>query len=132
MKKIRSYSSIWSVEKMIYAIDNQTKLPIPLSISQIGWLMLSLFVVITFKNLPPISLINSGLIRYVVIPIGITWFMSQKTFDGKKPFSFVKTVIGYFFRHKLTFADEKIKLRKTQNPIAITAVRSEKYHVLSD
>jgi len=45
-------------------------------------------LVMLLGNLPPLSLINGALLKYVGIPVGLTWFMSQKTFDGKKPYSF--------------------------------------------
>ena len=48
MKKIKSYTSIWSVEKVIYAI-NDFQLPFPpLTFSQMAWFVVSLFVVILF------------------------------------------------------------------------------------
>ena len=47
MKKIKSYTSIWSVEKVIYAI-NDFQLPFPVTFSQMAWFVLLLFVVILF------------------------------------------------------------------------------------
>ena len=60
MKKIKSYTSIWSVEKVIYAI-NDFQLPFPLTFSQMAWFVVSLFVVILF-----------GLGRGVDVPTGGT------------------------------------------------------------
>ena len=80
MKKIKSYTSIWRVEKVIYAI-NDFQLPFPLTFSQMAW-----FVVILFGELPPFSLIDGAFLKYFGIPVAFTWFVSQKTFDGKKPF----------------------------------------------
>jgi len=36
MMKIRSYSSIWSVEGILYAVGN-VNLPFPMTFSQVGW-----------------------------------------------------------------------------------------------
>jgi hypothetical protein len=99
MKKIRSYTSIWSVEKVLYSI-NDLKLPFPISFTQMTWFVLSLFVMILLGNLPPFSLIEGAFLKYLGIPVGLTWFMSQKTFDGKRPFSFLTSVITYLFRPK--------------------------------
>ena len=33
----------------------------------------------------------------------LTWFMSQKTFDGKKPYCFLKSQITYALRPKITY-----------------------------
>ena len=83
MKKIKSYTSIWSVEKVIYAI-NDFQLPFPVTFSQMAWFVLSLFVVILFGELPPFNMIDGAFLKYFGIPVAFTWFVSQKTFDGKK------------------------------------------------
>jgi len=130
MKKLKSYTRIWSVEKVIYAI-NDFRLPFPVTFNQMSWFVLSLLLVMLLGNLPPLSLINGALLKYVGIPVGLTWFMSQKTFDGKKPYSFLKSVITYLFRSKVTYAGKPIKLQRVKVNESITAVRSE-VHALSD
>ena len=52
MKKIRSYTSIWSVEKVLYSI-NDFKLPFPVTFTQMAWFVVSVFAVILLGNLPP-------------------------------------------------------------------------------
>lgn len=130
MKKIRSYTSIWSVEKVIYAI-NDLQLPFPITFTQMTWFIVSLFVVILFSNVPPFSLIDGALLKYIGLPVGLTWFMRQKTFDGKKPYGFLKSVITYALRDKLTYAGKKVKLHKKRVREAITIVRSEIHYGLS-
>lgn len=131
MKKIRSYTSIWSVEKVLYSINDLT-LPFPISFTQMTWFVLSLFLMILLGNLPPFSLIEGAFLKYLGIPFGLTWFMSQKTFDGKRPYSFLKSVIAYAFRSKRTFAGKKIALSSYRGTEPITIVRSETVHELSD
>lgn len=116
MKKIRSYTSIWSVEKVIYAI-NDLQLPFPITFTQMTWFIVSLFVVIIFGSLPPLSLIDGALLKYLGIPVVLTWFMCQKTFDGKKPYGFLKSII--------TYAGKQIRLNKEKMNESITIVRSE-------
>ncbi|WP_100489401.1 conjugal transfer protein [Sporolactobacillus pectinivorans] len=128
MKKIRSYTSIWNVEKVIYAI-NDFQLPFPVTFTQMAWFVCSLLFVILFANLPPLSLIQGVLLKYVGLPVGFTWFMSQKTFDGKKPYGFLKSVLSYLLRPKVTYAGKPVKLKKENVGGAITAVRSERYGV---
>ncbi|WP_100489221.1 conjugal transfer protein [Sporolactobacillus pectinivorans] len=124
MKKIRSYTSIWNVEKVIYAI-NDFQLPFPVTFTQMAWFVCSLLLVILFANVPPLSLIHGVLLKYVGIPVGLTWFMSQKTFDGKKPYGFLKSVFSYLLRPKVTFAGKPVKLKREIVGGAITVVRSE-------
>ena len=110
MKKIKSYTSIWSVEKVIYAI-NDFQLPFPLTFSQMAWFVVSLFVVILFGELPPFNMIDGAFLKYFGIPVAFTWFVSQKTFDGKKPFGFLKSCVSFFLRPKVTYAGKAIKLK---------------------
>ncbi|MFU0789116.1 MAG: Conjugal transfer protein [Virgibacillus proomii] len=130
MKKLKSYTRIWSVEKVIYAI-NDFRLPFPVTFSQMSWFVLSLLVVMLLGNLPPLSLIDGVLLKYIGIPVGLTWFMSQKTFDGKKPYSFLKSLLMYLFRPKVTYAGKSVKLQRVKLNENMTAVRSE-VHALSD
>lgn len=124
--KIKSYTSIWSVGKVIYAI-NDFQLPFPLTFSQMAWLVMALFVVILFGELPPLSMIDGVFLIYFGIPVAITWFVSQKTFDGKKPFGFLKSCVSFFLRPKVTYAGKAISLKKERfNPV-ITTVRSVMY-----
>ncbi len=124
MKKIKSYTSIWSVEKVIYAI-NDFQLPFPVTFSQMAWFVMALFVIILFGHVPPFSLIQGAFLKYLGIPAAVTWFMSKKTFDGKRPYGFMKSVILYVLRPKITFAGKKIQLKKVIQNNAITAGRSE-------
>jgi hypothetical protein len=131
MKKIKSYTSIWSVEKVIYAI-NDLQLPFPITFTQMTWFIVSLLLVILFGNLPPLSLINGTLLKYLGIPVTITWFMCQKTFDGKKPYGFLKSVITYLLRSKVTYAGKKVVLQTSKAHTPITIVRSELYYGISN
>lgn len=131
MKKIRSYTSIWSVEKVLYAI-NDLQLPFPITFTQMTWFVVSLLVVILFGNLPPLSLIDGALPKYLGIPAALTWFMSQNTFDGKKPYGFLKSILSYWLRAKVTYAGKTVKLQNQKLNEAITIVRSEMYYGVSN
>ncbi|MBO0994587.1 conjugal transfer protein [Bacillus sp. SD088] len=130
MKKLKSYTRIWSVEKVIYAI-NDFRLPFPVTFNQMTWFVLSLLVVMLLGNLPPLSLIDGALLKYVGVPVLLTWFMSKKSFDGKKPYGFLKSVVTYYFRPKMTYAGKTVKLQKQNFDEPITVVRSE-VHGLSN
>ncbi|MGM0111320.1 conjugal transfer protein [Enterococcus sp. DIV0187] len=124
MKKIRSYTSIWNVEKVIYAI-NDLKLPFPITFNQMTWFILSLFLVIFLSNMPPLSLIDGALLKYLGIPGFIAWFMSQKSFDGKKPVGFIRSIYRYYTAPKVTFSGNKIVEQQVTQELSITYVRSE-------
>ena len=127
MKRLKSYTSIWKVEKVLYGIQDVT-LPFPLTFSQMAWLAGSLLAVIfIFDGLPPLCYTDNFLIKYVVIPAGITWFMSKRTFDGKKPYSFLKSALLYMVRPRLTYAGKKVAYKKEKLDETITIVRCERY-----
>lgn len=126
MKKIRSYTGIWNVEKVLYAI-NDFQLLFPVTFTQITWFVISEFIIILCADVPPLSMIEGAFLKYFGIPIAVTWFMSQKTFDGKKPYSFLKSQLSYRVRAKITYAGKAVKLHKQIVNERITVVRSVTY-----
>ncbi len=128
MKKIRSYTSIWSVDKVLYSI-NDFRLPFPVTFTQIAWFVVCEFLVMILSDVPPLSLLHGAFLKYFGIPVGITWFMSQKTFDGKKPYSFLHSVFAYLTRPKLTYAGKTVRLGKEWTMGPVTAVSSDFYGV---
>ena len=123
MKEIKSYTIIWNVEKIIYSLMN-INLPTPLTFTQIAWFMGVLFADIIFRNIPPLAWTDNVLLKYIAIPAGLTWLMSQKTFDGKKPYSFLRSVIAYYINPKVTYAGKIIKMENEQTEGIITVVKS--------
>lgn len=123
MKKLRSYSSVWKVEQVIYSFGD-AKLPTPVTVTQLLWMAGSGVLVFAFRKVPPLAFVHNPLIL-CGIPIGVTWFMSKKTFDGKKPYKFLQGVIAYALRPKVTFAGKPVRLKKHRENADITVVRSE-------
>ena len=62
VKKIRSYTSIWNVEKVLYAI-NDVNLPFPVTFTQITWFVLTEFIIILFADVPPLSMIEGAFLK---------------------------------------------------------------------
>ena len=91
------------------------------------WFVITEFIIILFGDIPPLSMIEGAFLKYFGIPVALTWFMSQKTFDGKKPYSFLKSQITYALRPKITYAGKAVKLHKQTLNETITAVRSVNY-----
>lgn len=126
MKRVKSYTGIWNVEKVLYSI-NDFNLPFPITFSQMAWFVITEFIIILFADLPPLNLIEGAFLKYIGIPVAITWFMSQKTFDGKKPYSFLKSIVAFAIRPKVTYAGKAVKLHSQNINKSITVVRSEIY-----
>ena len=126
MKKIKSYTGIWSVEKVLYSI-NDFQLPFPVTFTQMAWFVITLFAVMLLGNVPPLSMIEGAFLKYLGIPVALTWFMSQKTFDGKKPYGFLKSLFLFSMRPKVNYAGKAVKLQNVTQQPTITAVRSKMY-----
>lgn len=126
MKSIKSYTSIWNVEKVLYAVGDLDMI-IPATYTQIAWAVGAWFLVLIFSDLPPLCLIDNWLFQWICIPVGTAWFMSQKTFDGKRPYQFLKSVLFYLIRPKRTYAGKKVVCQKKKIDEAITIVRRELY-----
>ncbi|KRM86938.1 conjugative transposon membrane protein [Lacticaseibacillus thailandensis DSM 22698 = JCM 13996] len=109
------------MEKVLYAI-NDLQLPFPITFTQMTWFIVSLFAVMLLGDLPPLSFIDGAFLKYVGIPAGLTWFMSQKTFDNKKPMGFLRSVINYAITPKLTYAGKAVKSQKEKQTAAVTYV----------
>ncbi|MCR1953107.1 conjugal transfer protein [Clostridium sp. DSM 100503] len=131
--RIKTYTNIWRIEGILYSIYD-IKLPVPVTYAQIGYLVFSFLFIIIFSDIFPLSIINNKLLKHFVIPIGFAWLMSKKTFDGKKPYSFIVCYVKYFFRNKLTTKSRDIKLKNivVDSEIAILKDRSGvKYEISS-
>ncbi len=126
MKKIKSYTSIWRVEKVLYAISD-FNLPFPVTFTQMAWFVAMILLVMILGDMPPLLWVDSVLLKYLGIPAGVTWIMSQKAFDGKKPFNFLKSAVAFMIRPKKTFAGKTVRLKKKLVDESITLVRSEAY-----
>lgn len=110
MKKVKSYSGVWAVEKVLYAIED-FNLPFPITFHQMALFVLSLIFLWIFGDVFPLSLIDNFLIKYIGIPVFLTWFLEQKRFDGKNPYNFLKSYIGYKLRNKKTVRYKNLKKR---------------------
>ena len=59
MKKIKSYTGIWNVEKVLYAI-NDINLPFPVTFTQITWFVITEFLIILFGDIPQMCIRDSA------------------------------------------------------------------------
>ena len=126
MKKIRSYTSIWSVEKVLYSI-NDFRLPFPITFTQMTWFVVSLFAVMILTTCPSFH-DRGAFLKYFGIPVAFTWFMSTKTFDGKSLMDF-EVCHCLCTATKADLCRKKVTLGRNQPQEAITAVRSEFYGI---
>lgn len=100
--KIFSYKKVWKVEKKIYSISN-INLPVPVNPYDLGaFLGIALFMLLLGKIIPIVAAIPT-VIRFVIIPYGISHYLMKMKLDGKNPFKFWLGCIIYFFTTKGSF-----------------------------
>lgn len=126
MKKLKSYTSIWTVEKIIYAIGD-LNLPFSVTMNQIMWFVGGWLVMLLFGDVPPFSMVEGDILKYFAFPAALAWFMTQRSLDGKKPLGFLKSLCLYALRPKLTYAGKAVTLKRYKVDEEITAVRSVVY-----
>ena len=124
MRKVKSYSSVWKFERVLRTIGD---IPlVPATFVQIAWGVGTFFVIMLFLGkLPPLCYIDNLLFKYGVLPVGVAWFMSKKTFDGKKPYSYLSVALLRYV--EVTYAGRRVKYRKEKLQEEVTIVRCYKY-----
>jgi len=121
MRRVRSFTGIWRVQKILYAVGD-TRLPFPLPFAWIAWFVVTLVVMLLFGGF------LSGLWRYGVIPVGVAMVMGRLTFEGKRPDRFLRSVISHSLGARLTFAGQQVTFRREKTDIRLTAVRRERIY----
>ena len=124
MKQVKSYTSIWNVEKVIHAIGD-INLLFPVTITQIGYFAGAAVVCFMVRSLPPLYIKST--VIWIAICIGIAYLMSKKSFDGKNPYRFLCSAFNYLIRPKETYAGKRVIYRKKTVNEYITAVRRDIY-----
>lgn len=110
MKRIKNYTNIWNAERMVYHI-NDFVLPRPVPLTQAVSALV--FIVLSFplEGIPPF--VTGGfLVDHVAVPAGLSWLLNRRSFDGKKPYLFLKSAAGYFLRRKRRVRNHTVVLGK--------------------
>jgi len=125
MDKIKSYQKIWNAEGTLYSI-NDLKLPFAFTYLQIGWFVSSLLIVIILGDIPPFSLVDNWLLKYIGFPAAVTILMSKFEFDSKKPWEFLYSYFCYLISPKKNYGGKPLKsIVKYRVNEEITIVRSD-------
>lgn len=119
---IKVFTKVWNVEKLVYRI-NDINLPFVISTSQIKYFITSFMFFLIFGKLPIISLVSNSVFNKIGLSVLIALGLSKLKFDGKSPISFLKSVITYFNRGRLTTKGKKVKVQKYTFNKTITVVR---------
>jgi hypothetical protein len=91
--RLRTYRQVWSQERVIYQIE-RVRLPFPVSFRQAGVFGAVLAAMLLLSRIPLVALVP-GLVRYIVLPAAVTWFLTQQRLDGKTPLVWLLTMVRY-------------------------------------
>lgn len=98
MKQIRIYNQVFRIERTVYSIQG-IPLPIPVSYRQLAFFVGSLFIMLVLNTLPPFNWVEYYLIKFLGIPMLVSWFFTRKTLDGKAPHRFLIRYFEHLFAH---------------------------------
>lgn len=96
--RLRTYRQVWSTERVIYQIE-RVRLPFPVTFRQAGVFGAALAAMLLLSRIPLVGAVP-GLARYVLVPFGITWFLTRQRLDGKPPLAWLLTMAKYAFSPK--------------------------------
>jgi hypothetical protein len=91
--RLRTYRQVWSQEQVIYQIE-RVRLPFPVSFRQAGVFAAVVAAMAVLSEVPAMAAI-SPLLRYVVIPGAVTWFLTKQRLDGKPPLRWLFAMLRY-------------------------------------
>jgi hypothetical protein len=91
--RLRTYRQVWSTERVIYQIE-RVRLPFPVSFRQAGVFGAAMAVMFLISRIPLVAALP-GLLRYIVIPAAVTWFLTKQRLDGKPPLAWLLTMLKY-------------------------------------
>lgn len=91
--RLRTYSQVWRLERMIYRIE-RVPLPFPVTVTQTGVFAAAVAVMALLSRLAPVAVFSPA-IRYLLVPGLVTWFLTRQSLDGKPPHLWLMTMVGY-------------------------------------
>lgn len=96
--RIRTYRQVWQQEHVIYQIE-RVRLPFPVSLRQAGVFAASAAAMLIVSKLPGVAN-TSPVLRYVLVPGLITWFLTRQRLDGKPPLRWLSSWLAYLLSPK--------------------------------
>lgn len=96
--RLRTYRQVWTQERVIYQVE-RVRLPFPVSFRQMGVFGATLLAMVGLSEIPPLALI-SPVLRYLIIPGAVTWFLTKQRLDGKPPIRWLFSLARFAFAPK--------------------------------
>ncbi|WP_051623600.1 TcpE family conjugal transfer membrane protein [Clostridium hydrogeniformans] len=96
---LRTYGSVWNIERKIYSIDG-LKLLVPIAINELAYFALS--IVVTFILVKFLPFFNNlhFVIKFLAVPFILMKFFTSIKLDGKLPHKFMWDYCVYIITPK--------------------------------
>jgi len=107
--RIRTYRQVWQQEHVIYQIE-RVRLPFPVSLRQAGVFAMTAIAMVIISRVPGIGRL-SPVIRFLLVPGAITWFLTRQRLDGKPPLRWLVSWMAYVFSPKRLSRFQPLKRR---------------------
>lgn len=123
---LRTYSGVWKLDRKLYSIEGY-KLPFPISIVDGAYFAASLSLLIFIYKLIPIFDGINFIIRFVVLPLGITKLLTTIKLDGKYPHKFFMDYIAFILSPKKYYRFKPVEEYKRNKVLFDGRVTFKKY-----
>ncbi|MDT8718215.1 conjugal transfer protein [Clostridium sp. 19966] len=84
---LKTYNSVWKIDRKIYAIEGG-KLPFPVKPNEAMYFVISVALSMLLNKIIPFYSDLNPMLRFALIPYGITKFLTNQKLDGKLPHKF--------------------------------------------
>ncbi|EGO8197139.1 conjugal transfer protein [Enterococcus faecalis] len=101
MQQIKNWSKIWKIERVFYKISNEISLPRPITQTFLTWFIILFVCSLKMNGIFPF-MFSSALVNHLGIPFGIAFLLNRRTFQGKKPYNYLLTLLFFLIRSKRT------------------------------
>ena len=122
MRLVKSFNHVFSVVKSLYFSFGS--ISFKFSFVFIGFFLAAEVFMLTMGRSIPLFRFDNPLVRYLVIPYLLAWVMDKKTFDDKKPYSFLRTFLVYLCKRKYTYAGRAVKTREWNLQERVTTIQT--------
>lgn len=101
MQPIRNWSKIWKIERVFYKISNEISLPRPVTQTFLIWFLLGFMLSLRMDGIFPF-VFDSALVNRLALPFFLAFFMNKRTFQGRKPYNYLFSILRFALRPKRT------------------------------
>lgn len=97
---VRTYKRVWRFERYFYSFD-RIRLPRPITWWQLWYFVLAFIFVVTLDNLTfLLSWSDSTLLKYLVFPGVVAYYLSRIKYDGKTPHKWIYGQVKFWLSPK--------------------------------